>query len=135
MPVITADCLPDSTSDQVVFSFHARSVRELGCLFPQITGHGIRQTAAPAVRAIHARQGTSYTRSGIASAFSRAGEKAGVRGANAKVLRPFAAKAQGDSMQSIQDALSHVDISTTQGYIHSMVRRTMTVEPEIPAEG
>jgi len=86
---------------------------------------------------IHTRQGTSYTRSGIASAFRRAGERAGVRGANAKALRPFAAtaaKAQNYSMEAIQDALSQADISTTQGCIHSMARRNVTVKLAIPNE-
>lgn len=37
-------------------------------------------------------------------------------------------------MESIQDALSHADISTTQRYIRSMARRNVTVELAIPAE-
>ncbi len=37
-------------------------------------------------------------------------------------------------MEAIQDALSQADISTTQGYIHSMARRNVTVKLAIPNE-
>ena len=57
---------------------------------------------------IHARQGTAYTRSGVYSAFSRAGARLSIKGADPKSLRKFAAneaKRAGYNMEEIQDAL------------------------------
>lgn len=85
---------------------------------------------------IHTRQGTPYTRSGIYSAFRRAGDRANIKGADPKSVRKFAAneaKRAGYDMEEIQDALGHTDISTTQGYVLKSTRRQSVVRLELPA--
>lgn len=86
---------------------------------------------------IHTRQGTAYTRSGVYSAFKRAGDRAGIKGADPKSVRKFAAneaKRAGYGMEEIQDALGHSDISTTQGYIQNSTRRQSVVRLTLPAK-
>lgn len=84
---------------------------------------------------IHTRQGTAYTRSGVYSAFKRAGERVGIKGADPKSVRKFAAneaKRAGYDMEEIQDALGHSDISTTQGYVLKSTRRQSVVRLSLP---
>lgn len=84
---------------------------------------------------IHTRQGTAYTRSGVYSAFKRAGDRAGIKGADPKSIRKFAAneaKRAGYDMEEIQDALGHSDISTTQGYVQKSTRRQSVVRLSLP---
>ena len=84
---------------------------------------------------IHTRQGTAYTRSGVCGAFKRAGERAGIKGADPKSVRKFAAneaKRAGYDMEEIQDALGHSDISTTQGYVQTSTRRQSVVRLTLP---
>ena len=84
---------------------------------------------------IHTRQGTAYTRSGVYSAFKRAGERAGIKGADPKSVRKFAAneaKRAGYDMEEIQDALGHSDISTTQVYVQKSTRRQSVVRLALP---
>lgn len=73
---------------------------------------------------IHTSTGTSYTRSGIYSAYRRAdaalhnGQPIGL---NAKDIRAYAATAaenQGHSLRAIQRRLAHATQGTTEGYIH-----------------
>lgn len=80
---------------------------------------------------IQTRQGASFTRSGIYSAYRRADaaihgkDKNGkpiVTGLNPKALRPFAAtlaKQQGFSKEQLQTGLAHRSVKTTEGYIQS----------------
>ena len=84
---------------------------------------------------IHTRQGTAYTRSGVYSAFKRAGLRAGITGADPKSIRKYAAneaKRAGYNMEEIQDALGHNDISTTQVYVQNSTRRHSVVRLELP---
>jgi site-specific recombinase XerD len=63
---------------------------------------------------------------GVYSAFKRASERVGIKGADPKSVRKFAAneaKRAGYDMEEIQDALGHGDISTTQGYVLKSTRR------------
>ncbi len=85
---------------------------------------------------IHTRQGTAYTRSGVYSAFKRAGDRVNIKGADPKSVRKFAAneaKRAGYDMEEIQDALGHSDISTTQGYVLKSTRRHSVVRLSLPA--
>lgn len=87
---------------------------------------------------IHTRAGSSYTRSGIHSAFRRAGERVGITGADPKSLRNFAAtmaKRAGYSIEQLRDTLAHVDISTTQGYLQRGARVQSQVIMELPERG
>lgn len=84
---------------------------------------------------IHTRQGTAYTRSGVYSAFRRSGERVGIKGADPKSVRKFAAnqaKRAGYDMEELQDALGHSDISTTQGYVLKSTRRQSVVRLALP---
>ncbi len=84
---------------------------------------------------IHTRQGTAYTRSGVHSAFKRAGARVGIKGADPKSVRKFAAneaKRAGYNMEQIKDALGHTDISTTQGYVQNSMRRHSEVRLSLP---
>ena len=85
---------------------------------------------------IHTKQGTPYTRSGVRSAFKRAGDRVGVKGADPKSIRKFAAnqaKRAGYNMEEIKDALGHNDIATTQGYVQNSTRRQSVVRLKLPA--
>lgn len=71
---------------------------------------------------IHTRQGDSYTRSGIHSAYRRADEDihGKATGLNPKALRPFAvtvARKQGFSLDQLQVGLAHTSQQTTEGYV------------------
>ena len=71
---------------------------------------------------IHTRQGASYTRSGIHSAYRRADEELHGTpiGLNPKALRPFAAtmaKKQGYRLDQLQVGLAHTSQRTTEGYV------------------
>jgi integrase len=84
---------------------------------------------------IHTRKGDTYTRSGIYSAFKRAGERVSIKGADPKSVRKFAAneaKRAGYDMEQIQDALGHNNISTTQGYVLKSTRRQSVVRLVLP---
>ncbi len=84
---------------------------------------------------IHTRQGTAYTRSGIYSAFRKAGLATGIKGADPKSLRNFAAseaKKRGATMDDLQDALGHTNVATTQGYVRRATRVVSTVELALP---
>ena len=75
------------------------------------------------------------TASGVYSAFKRAGERAGIKGADPKSVRKFAAneaKRAGYDMEEIQDALGHSDISTTQVYVQKSTRRQSVVRLALP---
>lgn len=76
---------------------------------------------------IHMLNGSGYTANGVRCAWQRACARAGVKGATIKDIRPKRAtdaKRLGYSMEQLQDALAHGDVSTTQGYIK---QRTGTV--------
>ena len=85
---------------------------------------------------IHTRQGTAYTRSGVCSGFRRTGKRVGIKGADPRSVRKFAAneaKRAGYGMEELQDALGHNDISTTQGYVKKSTRRQSIVHLTLPA--
>lgn len=68
------------------------------------------------------RQGASYTRSGIHSAYRRADERLHGKpvGLNPKALRPFAAtvaKKLGYRLDQLQVGLAHTSQKTTEGYV------------------
>ena len=90
---------------------------------------------------IHTRQGASYTRSGIHSAYRRADEElhGGTSiGLNPKALRPFAAtvaKKRGYRLDQLQIGLAHTSQSTTEGYVqqHEVpVSEVVLVLPDLP---
>lgn len=89
---------------------------------------------------IHTRQGASYTRSGIHSAYRRADEELHGKaiGLNPKALRPFAvtvAKKRGYTLDQLQIGLAHTSQSTTEGYVqrHDVPVSEVTLElPEKP---
>jgi integrase len=71
---------------------------------------------------IHTRQGASYTRSGIHSAYRRADEELHGKaiGLNPKALRPFAAtiaKKLGYRLDQLQVGLAHTSQRTTEGHV------------------
>jgi len=71
---------------------------------------------------IHTRQGASYTRSGIHSAYRRADEELHGKpiGLNPKALRPFAAtmaRKLGYRIDQLQVGLAHTSQRTTEGYV------------------
>lgn len=88
---------------------------------------------------IQTKGGSAFTRSGIYSAFLRAGERVDLKGINPKSLRPFAAtqaKKAGYTLEELQEGLGHTNISTTEGYVrkheirHSIVRMTLPVKTQ-----
>lgn len=86
---------------------------------------------------IHTRQGASYTRSGIHSAYRRADEELhGVAiGLNPKALRPFAvtmAKKLGYRMDQLQVGLAHTSQRTTEGYVQQHEVPVSEVTMELP---
>jgi hypothetical protein len=84
---------------------------------------------------MHTRQGKDYTRSGIHSAFRRAGKRIGIEGADPKSLRPFAsaeAKSLGYDIEGMQDALGHTNIATTQEYLRKNARVRSNVVLKLP---
>lgn len=86
--------------------------------------------------------GSTYTRSGIYSAYRRADEAlhgGKTTGLNPKALRPYAstaAKQQGYGLEQLQVALAHTSVTTTEGYVqkHEMpvseIRMRLPERPE-----
>lgn len=91
---------------------------------------------------IQSRQGGPFTRSGIYSAYRRADEEIHgvdkIIGLNPKALRPFAAtmaKKQGHTTEQLKDGMTHVLLSTTEGYIQQFevpVSEVLMKLPERP---
>lgn len=68
--------IPVTADLRAVMDRAAAISKKWGCVCPYI---------------IHTRQGTPYTRSGVYSAFARAGGRVGIKGADPKSIRKFAA--------------------------------------------
>jgi integrase len=86
---------------------------------------------------IHTRQGASYTRSGIHSAYRRADQELHDKaiGLNPKALRPFAAtmaKKLGFSLEQLQVGLAHTSQTTTEGYVQRHEIPVSEVMMELP---
>jgi integrase len=86
---------------------------------------------------IHTRQGASYTRSGIHSAYRRADEDlhGTAIGLNPKALRPFAAtmaKKQGYRLDQLQVGLAHSSQRTTEGYVQQHEVPVSEIALELP---
>jgi integrase len=87
---------------------------------------------------IHTGGGTAFTRSGIYSAFIRAGQRVGIEGINPKSLRSFAATAAkqlGYSLEELQAGLGHTTIGTTEKYIRKNEIRRSNVRLKLPKSG
>jgi integrase len=87
---------------------------------------------------IHTRQGASYTRSGIHSAYRRADEEihGKATGLNPKALRPFAAtmaKKMGYRLDQLQVGLAHTSQKTTEGYVQQHEVPVSEVALELPS--
>jgi integrase len=68
----------------------------------------------------HTLKGQPLTASAVKSAWRRARERAGIKDAWFRDLRPKAlsdAKRQGLSLEKVRDAAGHSSVSTTEGYM------------------
>jgi integrase len=72
------------------------------------------------VYVFHTLKGGALSASAIKSAWRRACERAGIKGARFRDLRPKAlsdAKRQGVSLEKLRDAAGHTSVTTTEGYL------------------
>lgn len=84
---------------------------------------------------IHQRDGSSYTRSGIGSAWKRACIRAGIKGVTTRHMRPKAttdAMAEGYSLEDLQTTLAHTSKATTEGYVRELVTPISKVKMKLP---
>jgi integrase len=85
---------------------------------------------------IHTLDGRRYTAAGVRSAWKRASARAGVKNATIKDLRAKAltdAKKLGYTIEQIQVAAAHSDVTTTQDYIKLKEIPESVVELPLPA--
>jgi integrase len=100
----------------------AQISRELGVISPYV---------------IHTSTGTSYTRSGVYSAYRRAdiALNGHATGLNPKAIRPYVttkAEAQGHDLRELQLRLAHAERSTTEGYVHRHQVPVSSIDMPLP---
>ncbi|MCC6530959.1 MAG: tyrosine-type recombinase/integrase [Burkholderiales bacterium] len=87
------------------------------------------------VYVIRTRDGSPFTMSGIRSAWERACERACVKGATIRDLRPKAltdARRMGYAIEALQVAAAHTSVTTTEGYIKRFEEPVSPVELRLP---
>ncbi len=83
----------------------------------------------------HTLKGQPFSASAIKSAWRRARERAGIKDAWFRDLRPKAlsdAKRQGLSLEKVRDAAGHTSVSTTEGYMRGFEVKEANLKLTLP---